>query len=249
MQVACFASYYGYKNLKPRDMSLSNSISIEIIQERLEKINKKLVNTQVRLIAATKTQPVEVLEMAYQAGLKVFGENRVQELLAKQPLLPQDVEWHLIGTLQRNKVKYIVPFIALIHSVDSWGLLVEINKRAAAFGRKIDCLLQVHIAKEETKFGFSEEELYQILNEKKYIDLTHVRLKGLMGMATFTEDKVQIKKEFAYLKSLFENIKQNYQAPNLDFTELSMGMSGDYEIAIAEGSTLIRVGSAIFGSR
>ncbi|WP_035758014.1 YggS family pyridoxal phosphate-dependent enzyme [Hugenholtzia roseola] len=230
-------------------MSLSSPISTEVIRERIADIHAKLANTNARLIAVTKTHPVEVLEMAYQAGMKVFGENRVQELLAKQPLLPKDIEWHLIGTLQRNKVKYIVPFITLIHSVDNWELLVEINKRAAALGRTVDCLLQVHIAKEDTKFGFSEEELYQIFKEKSFDNLAHVRLKGLMGMATFTEDKAQIRKEFATLKTLFDQIKNNYQSPNLDFTELSMGMSGDFEIAAAEGSTLVRVGSAIFGSR
>jgi PLP dependent protein len=214
------------------------------VADNLSRI-KKEIPPHVKLIAVTKTYPLEVILEAYHAGHKVFGENRVQELTPKHQDLPQDIEWHLIGHLQSNKVKYIAPFVRLIHSVDSWKLLQEINKCGEKSHRIIDCLLQVHIAEEETKFGLSFEEAEEILASKELQDMKHARLVGMMGMATLTEDTNQIRKEFRALKSFFEKSKVN----NPQLTILSMGMSSDYTIAIEEGSTMIRIGSSIFGSR
>jgi hypothetical protein len=201
------------------------------------------------LIAVSKTQPVEKIEEAYQAGQRKFGENKVQELVPKYEALPKDIEWHMIGHLQSNKVKYIAPFVHWIHGVDSEKLLTEINKQAQKAGRNIRCLLQIHIANEETKFGFSREEVLAFVSSKALSELTHVNIKGLMGMATFTEDVVQVRAEFRSLKNLFEEIKRLPLPAHVQMEELSMGMSGDYKIAIEEGSTMIRVGSAIFGER
>jgi len=206
------------------------------------------LNGRARLVAVTKTKPVPMLEEAYAAGCKLFGENKVQEMVDKQPLLPADVEWHLIGHLQTNKVKYIAPFVALIHSVDSLKLLEEINKQAVRNNRVIDCLLQIHIAREETKFGLDAAEAETLLQSPRLDELTGVRIVGLMGMATFTDDQEQIREEFRGLRALYERLS-GIQRPNVSFRELSMGMSGDYPIAVEEGSTLVRVGSAIFGSR
>ncbi|WP_247231547.1 YggS family pyridoxal phosphate-dependent enzyme [Telluribacter sp. SYSU D00476] len=203
---------------------------------------------RARLVAVTKTKPVEVLMEAYEAGFKRYGENKVQEMAAKYEALPKDIEWHMIGHLQSNKIKYIVPFVSLIHSVDSFKLLKEINKQAAKAGRVIDCLLQMYIAEEETKFGLSEEEAVEILGSPELEQLTHIRIVGLMGMATNTDDDTQIRKEFRRLKSLFEQFR-TYQSERVTMRELSMGMSSDYHIAVEEGSTLVRVGSAIFGAR
>jgi pyridoxal phosphate enzyme (YggS family) len=186
---------------------------------------------------------------AYRAGCKSFGENKVQELTAKHEVLPADIEWHMIGHLQSNKVKFIIPFVHLIHSVDSESLLKEINKQGKKIGKKINCLLQIHIAEEETKFGFSEKELLHLIDTAEFNDLAHVSITGLMGMATNTKDKEQIRKEFRNLKRLFERLKEEYPSHNLTMKELSMGMSSDYEIALQEGSTMIRVGSKIFGER
>lgn len=185
---------------------------------------------------------------AYEAGFKRYGENKVQEMVAKYEALPRDIEWHMIGHLQSNKIKYIVPFVALIHSVDSFRLLKEINKQAAKAGRVIDCLLQMYIAEEETKFGLSEEEAVVILASPELEQLTHIRIVGLMGMATNTDDEAQIRKEFRRLKSLFDEFR-TYESERVAMRELSMGMSSDYPIAVEEGSTLVRVGSAIFGAR
>lgn len=185
---------------------------------------------------------------AYEAGFKRYGENKVQEMVAKYEALPRDIEWHMIGHLQSNKIKYIVPFVALIHSVDSFRLLKEINKQAAKAGRVIDCLLQMYIAEEETKFGLSEEEAVEILASPELEQLTHIRIVGLMGMATNTDDEAQIRKEFRRLKSLFDEFR-TYESERVAMRELSMGMSSDYPIAVEEGSTLVRVGSAIFGAR
>ena len=185
---------------------------------------------------------------AYEAGFKRYGENKVQEMVAKYEALPRDIEWHMIGHLQSNKIKYIVPFVALIHSVDSFRLLKEINKQAAKAGRVIDCLLQMYIAEEETKFGLSEEEAVEILASPELEQLTHIRIVGLMGMATNTDDEAQIRKEFRRLKSLFDEFRM-YESERVAMRELSMGMSSDYPIAVEEGSTLVRVGSAIFGAR
>nr|WP_293835231.1 YggS family pyridoxal phosphate-dependent enzyme [uncultured Arsenicibacter sp.] len=202
----------------------------------------------VRLVAVTKTKPVAMLAEAYAAGSRIFGENKVQEMAEKQPQLPQDIQWHLIGHLQSNKVKYIAPFVSLIHSVDSLKLLQEINKQAAKHNRVIDCLLQIHIAEEETKFGLSAEEARELLHSADVQQLSHIRITGLMGMATNTDDETQIRKEFQGLKQLFDQLGE-FRSDNVVFSELSMGMSGDYLIAAEEGSTLVRVGSAIFGNR
>ncbi|WP_428665676.1 YggS family pyridoxal phosphate-dependent enzyme [Runella sp.] len=211
------------------------------IAENIQKIEAEIA-PNARLIAVTKTKPVEMLMEAYDAGFKRYGENKVQEMATKYEQMPKDIEWHLIGHLQTNKVKYIAPFVAMIHSVDSLKLLQEINKQAAKNNRVIDCLLQLFIAQEETKFGLSEEEAKDLLASAEFGQLKNVRIAGLMGMASNTEDEDQIRREFRGLKLFYDSL-------NLPLTELSMGMSSDYLIAVQEGSTLVRVGSAIFGSR
>ena len=219
------------------------------IAQNLEKILNKLLNTSCKLVAVTKTHPVEVLMEAYAAGYKCYGENKVQELVDKYEQMPKDIEWHMIGHLQSNKVKYIVPFVSLIHSIDSVSLLTEVNRQALKVDRTVNCLLQVYIATEETKFGFAEDELLLFLKSDELKVLQNVKIVGLMGMASNTENKEQVRAEFRSLKNTFEKVKQNYESGNVGMQELSMGMSGDYPIAIEEGSTLIRVGSAIFGNR
>jgi PLP dependent protein len=201
------------------------------------------------LIAVSKTHPVETVQEAYDAGQRKFGENKVQELVPKYEALPKDIEWHMIGHLQSNKVKYIAPFIHLIHSVDSFKLLEEIDKQARKANRIISCLLQVHIASEESKFGFSEAEIMQMVADKSIEKLPNVKVVGLMGMATFTDNKDQIKKEFGTLKKLFDKLKTTPVPSNMSMRELSMGMSSDYKEAIELGSTFVRVGTAIFGTR
>lgn len=203
----------------------------------------------VRLVAVSKFHPVEMIEEAYHAGQRIFGENHVQEMTQKHELLPKDIEWHFIGHLQTNKVKYIAPFVSLIHSVDSFKLLKEINKQAEKSQRVISCLLQIHIAQEETKFGFSFDECRTMLQEEGWKTLTHVQLCGVMGMATFTDDVQEVRNEFRSLKKFFDEIKENYFSNNDAFHEISMGMTDDYPIAIEEGSTLIRIGTKIFGER
>ena len=203
----------------------------------------------VRLVAVSKFHPVEMIEEAYHAGQRIFGENHVQEMTQKHELLPKDIEWHFIGHLQTNKVKYIAPFVSLIHSVDSFKLLKEINKQAEKSQRVISCLLQIHIAQEETKFGFSFDECRSMLQEEEWKTLTHVQLCGVMGMATFTDDVREVRNEFRSLKKFFDEIKENYFSNNDAFHEISMGMTDDYPIAIEEGSTLIRIGTKIFGER
>jgi pyridoxal phosphate enzyme (YggS family) len=203
---------------------------------------------RTKLIAVTKTKPVALLQEAYDAGSRRFGENKVQEMVDKQPLLPPDIEWHLIGHLQTNKVKYMASFVSLIHSVDSLKILQEINKQAAKHARIIDCLLQIHIAQEETKFGFDEPEAAAVLNSAELEQLSNIRILGLMGMATNTDDESQIRQEFRNLKQLYDRLS-GIRKTNVTFQELSMGMSSDYLIAIEEGSTMVRVGSAIFGTR
>jgi len=219
------------------------------IAQNIADINTQLQGTQAHLIAVTKTKPVSDLEQAYQAGCKVFGENKVQEMVSKWEVLPKDIQWHLIGHLQSNKVKYIAPFVSLIHSVDSFKLLQEINKQAVKNERVIDCLLQIYIAQEDTKFGLSEEEAIELLESPELKELQHIRLVGLMGMASNTDNQEQIRVEFKSLKQLFDRIAKTYQLPNTAWKEISMGMSGDFLIAAEEGSTLVRVGSAIFGHR
>ncbi len=203
----------------------------------------------VTLIAVSKTQPATRIQEAYDGGQRIFGENKVQELVPKYEELPKDIQWHLIGHLQSNKVKYVASFVSLIHSIDSIKLLQEVNKQAFKVSRVIDCLLQIHIASEETKFGFSEEELTDLINSKKFIDLNNVRIIGLMGMATFTDNVAHVRDEFRNLKKLFEKLKSMSLTLPFDLQHLSMGMSGDYKIAIEEGSTMIRVGTALFGER
>ncbi|ANQ50195.1 YggS family pyridoxal phosphate-dependent enzyme [Flammeovirga sp. MY04] len=220
------------------------------IAENIKSYNQKLDGTDCKLVAVSKTKPNELLQEAYDAGQRIFGENKVQELVEKSETLPKDIQWHMIGHLQRNKVKYIAPFVSLIHSIDSPRLLKEVQKRAAQNERTIDVLLQVFIAEEETKFGFDKEELTSFLSSDEFKEMTNVRVIGVMGMATNTSDQNQVRKEFASLKSLFEELKSSFNAlDNVALSEISMGMSGDYQIAVEEGSTMIRVGSAIFGAR
>lgn len=211
------------------------------IAENIQKIKNNLPET-VTLVAVSKTYPNEAILEAYQAGQRIFGENKVQELVAKYESLPKDMEWHMIGHLQTNKVKFITPFVHLIHGVDSFNLLEEINKRAKICHRIQKVLLQIYIAKEETKFGFSKEEVIDLLNFEKFKQLTNIEVVGLMGMATNTANEQQIRNEFKSLKTLFSMLNIHY----LSLTTLSMGMSSDYKIAIEEGSTMIRVGSSIF---
>ena len=219
------------------------------LKKNISTFQHHLQDSGATLVAVSKTKPQELILEAYNLGLRIFGENKVQELVRKHENLPKDIEWHMIGHLQTNKVKYIAPFVSLIHAVDSIKLLKEINKQALKYGRTINCLLQVHIAEEETKFGFTKEELLNVLDSEAFNALTHVKVCGLMGMATQTTDREQIRKEFRELRSLFVLLSEKHQHSNLEMTELSMGMSGDFDIAIAEGSTLVRVGSAIFGHR
>ena len=199
------------------------------------------LDEKVQLVAVSKTKPTNYIFEAYQAGQRIFGENKVQELIEKSANLPDDIQWHMIGHLQTNKVKYIAPFVSLIHSVDSKKLLIEIDKRAKQHERVIHCLLQIHIAQETSKFGLSENEALELLEMK----LANVSIDGLMGMATFTDNKQQIRSEFKSLKNTFEKAKSNFHKLSI----LSMGMSGDYDIAIEEGSNMIRIGSSIFGTR
>lgn len=204
---------------------------------------------QVRLVAVSKYHPVEMIQEAYDAGQRLFGENHVQEMTQKYALLPKDIEWHFIGHLQTNKVKYIAPFVSLIHSVDSLKLLKEINKQAEKAQRIIPCLLQIHIAKEETKFGFSFDECREMLRQDEWKNLKNGQLCGVMGMGTFTDNVDQVRSEFHSLKDFFDEIKENVFSDNPSFREISMGMTDDYPIAIEEGSTLIRIGTKIFGKR
>ena len=219
-----------------------------MIAESIRQIRSELP-AGVRLVAVSKFHPNEAIEEAYRAGQRIFGESKVQEMTAKHDSLPQDIEWHFIGHLQTNKVKYIVPYVALIHGIDSFKLLAEVDKQAAKVGRRVDCLLQLHIAREETKFGFSFDECRQMLAEGQWRQLQHVRLCGLMGMATNTDNTTQIKEEFESLSQFFREVMATWFADDDAFRELSMGMSHDYHEAIAAGSTLVRVGSKIFGER
>lgn len=219
-----------------------------MISEQIKSIQESLPEG-VRLIAVSKFHPNEAILEAYKAGQRLFGENHVQELTAKHESLPSDIKWHFIGHLQTNKVKYIAPFISLIHGIDTPKLLKVVDKEGAKAGRVIPCLLQIHIATEETKFGFSREECLEMLSSGIVSELQHVQICGLMGMATNTDDEAQIREEFHTLHALFEELKASYFKDVPTFKELSMGMSDDYPIAIEEGSTLIRVGTKIFGER
>ncbi|WP_194777362.1 YggS family pyridoxal phosphate-dependent enzyme [Pararhodonellum marinum] len=219
------------------------------IKENLAQIKKSFINPSCLLVAVTKTKPTTDIQEAYDAGIRDFGENKVQELVDKQAHLPEDIRWHMIGHLQRNKVKFLAPFVYLIHGVDSYRLLKEINKQGEKIDRVISCLLQVHIAKEESKFGFDEQELKEMLDDEFLVQLNHIKVKGLMGMATFTENKDLVRAEFKGLKTLMDKLNQMVLPETFELKEISMGMSGDYLIAQEEGSTMVRIGSAIFGSR
>ena len=218
------------------------------IAENLAEIRKN-IPSGVELIAVSKFKPLEAIMEAYNAGQRTFGENKAQEMTEKQSQLPSDIQWHFIGHLQTNKVKYIIPFVHLIHSVDSLKLLEEINRLAQKNNRIVDCLLQFHIAEEETKFGFSLSEAEEMLEGKIYYNAKNIRLCGVMGMATFTNDENQVRLEFRTLKNYFLQLKEKYFLQAGYFKEISMGMTDDYRIAIEEGSTMVRIGSAIFGSR
>lgn len=219
------------------------------ISDNLKAFKMELDPIGVKLVAVSKTKPEDVIREAYEAGQRDFGENIVQEMVAKQALLPADIRWHMVGHLQTNKVKHIAPFIHLIHSVDSLKLLKEINKQALRNERAIDCLLQVHIADEDTKFGFSHDELVEVLRSEEFGQLTNVRITGLMGIATNTKNENHVREDFYELATLFKGLKQVYFRKTPHFKELSMGMTQDYKLAIEQGSTLVRIGSAIFGGR
>jgi pyridoxal phosphate enzyme (YggS family) len=218
------------------------------IAEKLKSIKGQLPE-KVRLVAVSKPKPVELIMEAYEAGQKIFGENKALEMRDKHEALPKDIHWHFIGHLQTNKVKYIAPFVKLIHSVDSFKLLKEINKQAKKHDRIISCLLQFHIATEETKYGLNPEEAYDILNNPEFKEMKNIRITGVMGMATNTFDTELIRSEFAYLRDIFQNLRYDFFLNDIFFREISMGMSGDFMIAVQEGSTIVRIGSSIFGAR
>ena len=219
-----------------------------MISENLSKVKASLP-ADVTLVAVSKTKPQEAIIEAYETGQRIFGENRVQELVDKYEALPKDIEWHFIGHLQTKKVKYIAPFVSLIHGVDSFKLLQEINKRAKNEGRIIDVLIQFHIAQEESKFGFDFAEAKEMFESKEFVELENVNIRGVMGMATFTDNKEKVQDEFRGLNNYFEVFRSHFFKFNDNFSIISMGMSGDYEIAIGEGSNMVRIGSTIFGAR
>jgi len=218
------------------------------IQDNLNSFRNRLP-AGIKLVAVSKTRPVNIIDEAYNAGQRCFGENKVQELVEKQPLLPGEIEWHFIGHLQRNKVKFIAPFVSLIHAVDSLKLLNEINKHASNNNRIINCLLQFHIAKESTKFGLNVNEATELLESDQYNSFKHVNIIGVMGMATFTDNTEQVRLEFRLLKTYFNEMKEKFFSEKEAFREISMGMSDDYKTAIEEGSTMLRIGTKIFGER
>lgn len=230
-------------NFEPR-----SEVSMSSVVENIEKLRTGIPGN-VRLVAVSKTKPPGIIMDVYNTGHRAFGENRVQELLSKKDNLPGDIEWHLIGHLQSNKVKFIAPFISMIQSVDSFKLLKIINREAGLAGRKIDCLLQIHIATEETKFGFDMTELEEMLSHPEFVLLKNITVCGVMGMATFTDDVDLIRSEFRQLRKNFEYLRNKYFSVSDRFKEISMGMSGDYRIAVEEGSTILRIGSRIFGER
>jgi len=210
---------------------------------------KNQIPGHVTLVAVSKTKPDEMILEAYRAGQLDFGENKVQDLVAKQERLPKDIRWHMIGHLQSNKVKYLASFVHMIHGVDSMKLLGVIDKEAVKNQRIIDCLFQVHIAQEEAKFGFSRDELLQMIQSEPFREVRNIRIRGVMGMATYTENSAQIREEFQYLKRIFEELKSSFFYGDASFDQLSFGMSGDYQLAVEEGSTMVRIGSLIFGAR
>jgi len=218
------------------------------VRDNIDSLRSEIPDS-VNIVAVSKFHGVEQIMQAYDDGQRVFGESRVQELVGKYETLPQDIEWHFIGSLQRNKVKFIAPFISMIHSLDSFRLMKEINKQAAANDRVIPCLLQVHIAKEDTKSGFAVDELDKFLESGEWKECKNVEIRGVMGMATYTDDESVVRSEFRELKSIFDKYKESFFPDQPSFKEISMGMSGDYKIAVEEGSTIIRVGTLIFGNR
>jgi hypothetical protein len=219
-----------------------------MIKENLNEILADIPEN-VTLVAVSKTKPASEIEEAYAAGQRVFGENKVQEMVEKEAVLPRDIQWHLIGHVQTNKVKYIAPFVSVIHAVDSLKLLSEINKQAKKNNRTIKCMLQMHIADEESKFGMKFDELMEVLNSNELVEMQNISIIGLMGMATFTDNEEQVREEFCNLEGDFNVIKSHFFKFNDNFKHLSMGMSGDYKLAIEEGSTMVRIGSSIFGGR
>ena len=219
-----------------------------MIKEQLQNVRESIPGN-VTLVAVSKTKPASVIQEAYELGERIFGENKVQELVEKSEQLPKDINWHLIGHLQSNKVKYIAPFVSMIHSIDSLKLLIEINKQALKNDRTIDCLLQFHIAEEESKFGLSLESAKELLESKEFSEMRNISIVGVMGMASFSNNEEQVREEFRTLENYFHVIQSHFFKFNHNFEHISMGMSGDYKIAIEEGSTMVRVGSSIFGSR
>jgi pyridoxal phosphate enzyme (YggS family) len=218
------------------------------VQQRLTAFLRSIPD-DVQLVAVSKTKPDALILEAYNSGQRIFGENKVQDLAAKSQRLPDDIQWHFIGHLQRNKVKYIAPFVSMLHGIDSLRLLAEVNKQAEKNNRTIPCLLQFHIAEEETKFGLNVAEAEALLTDERFAQMKHVQIAGVMGMATYTSDTAQVRKEFRNLKQIFDLLKSQYFSGNPAFKEISMGMSADYQIAIEEGSTMIRIGTKIFGQR
>lgn len=218
------------------------------IAENLDKIVRE-VPARVKIVAVSKTRSVDEIMEAYNAGQRIFGENKAQELIYKQPLLPADIRWHFLGHLQTNKVKQIIPFVSLIHSLDSIKLLRVIDKEAQNIGRPVNCLLQFHIASEETKFGLDPAEALELVRTMRNEKMQHVVIKGVMGMATYTDDQELIRREFKFLASCFTQLKRDFYPEDKEFSELSFGMSGDYLLAVREGSTMIRIGTSIFGER
>ena len=219
------------------------------IANNLKNIKKEIDSVSVRLIAVSKTKPTTDILEAYDAGQRIFGENQVQELVEKYNSLPKDIEWHLVGHLQTNKVKFIAPFISLIHGVDSFKLLKEINKEAIKKNRTINCLLQIYIADEDTKYGLGFDEAIELLSSDEYTQLKNIHVVGVMGIATYTDNQSQLKEEFYELKTFFNGLKESFFKNDAEFKEISMGMSADYKLAIKEGSTMVRIGSDIFGKR
>ncbi|NRA12237.1 MAG: YggS family pyridoxal phosphate-dependent enzyme [Crocinitomicaceae bacterium] len=219
-----------------------------MIKENLNKILAEIPK-DVTLVAVSKTKPASDIEEAYAAGQRVFGENKVQEMVEKEALLPKDIQWHLIGHVQTNKVKYVAPFVSVIHAVDSLKLLIEINKQAKKNDRIIECMLQMHIAEEQSKFGMKFDEIIEVFNSNKFVEMQNVSIIGLMGMATFTDNEEQVREEFSNLEGDFNVVKSHFFKFNENFKHISTGMSGDYKIAIEEGSTMVRIGSSIFGGR
>ena len=219
------------------------------VSENIKNFLNKEIPSNVKLIAVSKTKPIETVLEAYQSGHKIYGENKVQELVTKYEKLPKDIEWHMIGHMQSNKVKYIAPFVSLIHGVDSFKLLKIINKEGQKCDRKLNCLLQFHIAKEETKFGLDLNEAAEFLKSEEFKALGNINICGVMGMATFTENEGTVRSEFKELVHIFNELKKTFFSDNEEFKEISMGMSGDYKIAIEEGATIVRIGSLLFGER